>query len=384
MIMKSWIDSWHVSPSLNKDYDVIDGLRGMAILMVVACHILYHNPNGGTLERLIGGTIAAGTHGVTVFFALSGFLISLPFWKRKSQGISGLMPPGYTSRRFWKIYPPLALSLVLLAPVYVFKTGDTSYFSIALKWLAGLPLASPTEGKFNPVMWSLIVEIHFYATLPLLFFLTRKLDYKSTRITLFLVLLTIPCAYRWWNLSRGISMSLHPLIQTWYPSKLDAFAFGVLIGGMETARSIRKSWARLGDYGLILLVAALLMTSWVNYTGFENSKFLHESLDFLVKISTAMMILYIADVFRPGVRLLSATWLRFLGIISYEWYLLHHPIFYWIRGAFGGASGGDLKKYLLIVSLSAGASLFLAALIYRHFSLPILRWGRNRAKKSGL
>lgn len=376
----SWLDKWHVSPSLNKDYDVIDGLRGIAILMVVACHVLYHNPQSGALVRIIGGMISAGTYGVTVFFALSGFLISLPFWKRKSQGHAGLMPPGFASRRFWKIYPPLALSLLLLAPVYVFKTGDASYFPIALKWLAGLPLVAPVEGRFNPVMWSLIVEVHFYATLPLLFFLTRKLNYKTTLITLFLVLLAVPCAFRWWGLSHGISSSIHPLIQTRYPASLDSFAFGVLIGGMETIRAIRRNWARLGDLGLALLLLGLFLTSLTQYLGAEHPLIVKEALDALVKLAAGLLILYIAKPDFISTRLLSASWLRWLGIISYEWYLFHQPIFIWTRQAFGGSSGGDVVKYLLIAGISIVTSLALAALIYRCFSLPILRRGRNRGK----
>lgn len=379
----SWLDSWHVSPSINKDYDVIDGLRGIAILMVVACHILYHDPSGGALERLIGGTIWAGGYGVTVFFALSGFLISLPFWKRKSQNAAQLMPPGYAKRRFWKIYPPLALSVLLLAPVYFLKFGDSSYFTIALKWLVGLPLVASVDGKFNPVMWSLIVEAHFYATLPLLFLLTRKLDYGKTLWMLFITLLLVPCVFRWWYASHGMAGTLHPLIQTRYPSSLDAFAFGVLIGGLETTRSIGKQWVRLADLGFALLFLGLFLSSLFAYLGLGHSAVRQESLDFMIRIAAGLMILYIADTTFPRTRMLSATWLRWLGVISYEWYLCHQPVFKLTRQAFGGSSGGDTVKYLLIVGISAAASLTLAALTYRCFSLPILRWGRNRAKAAG-
>lgn len=378
-----WLDTWHVSPSLNKDYDVIDGLRGIAILMVVACHILYHDPGGGMLERLIGGTIWAGAYGVTVFFALSGFLISLPFWKRKSQGAGKITPPGYARRRFWKIYPPLALSVLLLAPGYFIRYGDTSYFSIALEWLMGLPLIGSVDSRFNPVMWSLIVEVHFYATLPLLFLLTRKLDYGQTLKLIFVALLVVPVLFRWWYASNGMAGTLHPVIQTRYPSALGSFAFGVLIGGMETIRKLRGEWARLGDLGLLLLVLGLFLSSLFTYLGLEHSAVRQEGLDLMIWIAAGLMLLYIADPSFSRTRLLSASWLRWFGVISYEWYLFHQPIFQWVRRSFGGASGGNLLTYMLIVGISAGVSLALAALTYRYFSLPILRWGRKRAKAVG-
>jgi peptidoglycan/LPS O-acetylase OafA/YrhL len=380
----TWLDSWHVSPSLNKDYDVIDGLRGIAILMVVACHILYHDPAGGTLERLIGGTIWAGAYGVTVFFALSGFLISLPFWKRKSQGNPRLTPPGYARRRFWKIYPPLAISLLLLAPGYFIRYGDSTYFSIALEWLAGLPLITSVDGKFNPVMWSLIIEVHFYATLPLLFLLTRKLSYGQTLKLIFVTLLVVPVLFRWWYASHGMAATLHPMIQTRFPSSLDSFAFGVLIGGLETIRSIRREWVRLADLGLLLLVLGLFLSSLFTYFGLEQSAAREEGLGLMIRIAAGLMILYIADTSFSRTRLFSSTWLRWVGVISYEWYLFHQPVFQWTRRAFGGASGGSVVNYMLIVGISAGVSLSLAALTYRYFSLPILRWGRNRAKAAAV
>lgn len=76
---KEWLQSWHVSPSFNRDYDLIDGLRGIAILLVLGGHHIYVNPLSGSLARFVGGVFRAGGFGVTVFFALSGFLISWPF-----------------------------------------------------------------------------------------------------------------------------------------------------------------------------------------------------------------------------------------------------------------------------------------------------------------
>src|SRR4051794_10879713 len=100
-----WLACWKVDPAAGKEYEVLDGLRGVAILLVVMCHLLRLDPNGGAITQLWGGMVAAGTWGVTIFFALSGFLISDRFWKRKVEGAAQLVPERYAARRFWKIYP---------------------------------------------------------------------------------------------------------------------------------------------------------------------------------------------------------------------------------------------------------------------------------------
>ena len=105
---RHWLDAWHLDPCANRTYDFIDGLRGVAILMVVACHYCAFEENDTTANKFLHGCLSSLAMGVTLFFTLSGFLISWPFWRRKVNGIHPLMPPGYGWRRFWKIYPPLA------------------------------------------------------------------------------------------------------------------------------------------------------------------------------------------------------------------------------------------------------------------------------------
>src|SRR4029077_15797093 len=124
---KNWLDAWHVNPSANREYDVIDGVRGIAILLVVLSHLLYTPPQTSPFLHYLGGLFSAGGSGVIVFFALSGFLIAWPFWKRKWNGATQAVPWGYGWRRFWKIYPPLALSVIVLTPLYVLHTHDWSY-----------------------------------------------------------------------------------------------------------------------------------------------------------------------------------------------------------------------------------------------------------------
>jgi peptidoglycan/LPS O-acetylase OafA/YrhL len=369
-----WLDAWHVNPSVNREYDFIDGLRGVAILMVLACHFPYINPQSGTALHFISGMLGACGHGVTLFFALSGFLISWPFWKRKIAGSGQVVPAGYGWRRFWKIYPPLALSVLLLTPFYVIWKDDWSFVPIAGRWLAGLPFFVPVSGKLNPVMWTLVVEVQFYMVLPVLFICLRRVSPKNCLWILTFVFLLIPNAAR--DIF-GLTPTFHPDINSYFPSALDSFYLGILVAGLENLGSLKKAWAGWAMAGVILWPLTLLVAAWFSIHPESNTFAMKEVVGWMAKLAAGCLLFLVANVRHPLARMLCAPWLRWCGIISYEWYLCHQPMIGWARGTFGPA-GGNLFKYGAIVGGSFLASLMVAALAYRFFSLPILKFGRAK------
>jgi peptidoglycan/LPS O-acetylase OafA/YrhL len=244
------LESWHVAPSSNRDYHFLDGLRGIAILMVIGCHFVYVNPQAGSLVRFVGSLFSAGALGVPLFFSLSGFLISWPFWKAKIRPGRRVLPKGYGWRRFYKIYPPIAFSFLFLIPFYIWQTGDASYLTVALEWLVGWPLVSPIKGEVNPVMWSLAIEVQFYIVLPLVMLACRRL---SPRTCLWLV----PTLFFAAGLGRRClqaagwiaSYPFPAVIDSRFPAGLDYFAFGILVSGLHAAGKITRReapWAWLG------------------------------------------------------------------------------------------------------------------------------------------
>lgn len=368
----SWLDTWHVNPSFNREYDFIDGLRGIAILMVVAGHYLYINPKAGSFAHFVRGMLATGGYGVTIFFALSGFLISWPFWKRKVTHSTKAIPPGYGWRRFWKIYPPLALSIVLLTPVYISRTHDWSFLTIALQWLGGSAFFIPVSEKLNGVMWSLVVEVQFYILLPAVFLSLKQVSAKFSLWIMTIIFLLAPILT---HLVMGFSPVFDPEINSYFPSALDSFYFGILIAGLDNLGALKKSWSWLGDFGFAILLALVLASGCFGF--FSEAIVNFYGVRWLAKIAAGCLLLYAANPRNPRAQLLCAPWLRWFGIISYEWYLFHQPMIIWMRQSCGPA-GGNLFKYALITGVPFFISLFFSALVYRCFSLPILRHGRAK------
>jgi len=380
---KSWLDAWHVAPSASRDYDFIDGLRGVAILLVVACHLVYVNPQGNQLVLLVGGVFSAGTFGVTVFFALSGFLISLPFWKRKWENLPNSTPPGYGWRRFWKIYPPLALSLLLLTPIYFSRTGDSSFFLTMLKWLMGLPVVLLPNGHLNPVMWSLIVEVHFYLILPAFFLFLKRLKFKYCLALIPSIFLFVPLCFRIATGCYAPTLTLSPNIDVHFPALLDSFALGIFVAGLHTAGWLSSGWARFGNVGFFLLALCFIGQSCTQLWPFLPVGLTAELSHTLVLIASGLLLLYVANPDRLLGRYLAHPLLRWFGLISYELYLFHQPVILWARSSFGPANG-NILKYLLILGGSFLFSLIFSAFVYRYFSLPILKYGRSRANLNSL
>lgn len=373
-----WLNAWHIEPSSHKDYYLVDGLRGIAILLVVGCHFVAQNPLSSFWKKLAMGIISAGAVGVPIFFTISGFLISWPFWKRKAKGLKQVIPPGYAWRRFYKIYPPLALSILLLTPIYIFRSHDWSFCSLAAQWLVGVPLVVPVKGSLNPVMWSLVVEVQFYLLLPVIFYCFTKISIKNCLWlvfgTLFIGSIFFGYVYSIYGLKNGI----HPEIACYFPSLLDAFSFGVLLAGLENYwGGLPRQWASFGDWGFIALGILLIAISYLHLLYSDFGYALYLALRCATEIISIMLLCYIANPKNPRARLLSHPGLRWIGIISYEWYLFHQPIVLWARESFGPINSNPVK-YVAICGVSFVLGLGIAIFVYRYFSLPILKFGRAR------
>lgn len=372
---KDWLESWHVTPAGSQTYGFLDGIRGIAILLVLACHLLYVNPNASQHLLFLFGIFGAGTFGVTIFFALSGFLISLAFWKGKAGGTPTELRR-YALRRFWKIAPPLALSLLILTPLYIHFFGERDvYLKSAIQWLCGYAFILPVSGRLNPVMWSLIVEVHFYILLPLLFLALQKASYRTTLIIMSLGFLVVPVLARQIFEAFGNGFSLHPVIQVNFPSKLDAFAIGILIAGLHARNSLPALLTRLAPFGFLGIAIATVWTSHIGLTP-GTPKAFTEINNLIILASSGLLLAFIGNPAAAAKWFLDNRLLRWFGLVSYEWYLFHQAFFFFTWALVGDA-GGDATIYAARILIPALGSLILAALVYRYFSLPILRLTRG-------
>ena len=381
------IKRWKIVPSTGSHFDVLDGLRGVAILLVVASHTLYTNPANGLLSRMAGYVIAAGWMGVPIFFVLSGFLISYPFFQKRAANPQFWYQRGYVWRR---------IAIILFLAFYWWQFHDPAYLESAWKWASGLANFVQIPVPFNLSYWSLIVESHFYLMLPLLFWLTRGRTVHTTAIFMFGILFLVPMVVRHYTWPNGVYflpdytnllMRQTMLELARFPCELDYFAWGAVFAGVYVSLAAEREHLRplslFGYVGVLLMLVSLIFWGlWVRQFGIlsQPTRWGVEIGHLLPSLAAMLMLFFVFDARSLGARVLGCAPLRFIGIISYEWFLFHGPIVGWFHGLFPGQSHGNVLAYAWKTVVPLAATFIFAILVYRYFSLPILNHVRDRLK----
>lgn len=164
-----WIGKFARRTSSGSFIPAVDGLRFISITLVVLYHVEYFRlPGAPRILRLVG---SHANIGVQVFFAVSGFVLGLPF----ARAHLGLGPSvslkRYFLRRLTRLEPPYIINLSIWFAIQLVFLGRT-FRGLFPHLLASMMYAhnaiyhGPSE--VNPAAWSLEVEVQFYVLAPLL------------------------------------------------------------------------------------------------------------------------------------------------------------------------------------------------------------------------
>jgi peptidoglycan/LPS O-acetylase OafA/YrhL len=135
----------------------LDGLRGLAVLMVLWAH---STPISGAVERKLGFSFGFGYLGVEIFFVLSGFLITrILLWDR----VQGVPLRYFLARRFLRIFPIYYLTLAVAW--FLWRDPLAPWAAIYFSNYYNAIYAPVTHLSHT---WSLAVEEHFYIVWPLI------------------------------------------------------------------------------------------------------------------------------------------------------------------------------------------------------------------------
>ncbi len=346
---------------MRKHLPVLDGVRGMAALMVMGFHYFQfpsHIPDGG-LGRLIVRFNTVGQTGVDLFFVLSGFLITRILIETRDK-------PGFFTnfyaRRSLRILPLYYLFLVYFFFVHSPLIGrGVPAFSEYWWWLVylqNLPLTFGWPAYGPGHYWSLAVEEHFYLLWPMLvFFLSRR-----SLIAASWALIGLSLVVRIGLWSHGIDGFYFTL------TRLDALSFGALLALLEPWVAAHRSTAKRLFVGGVIALGLGLIPVFVLFSGSRAGWLQYVKYPLVAALYFAFLGWAVTAEERSlGRRFFASPAMRWVGGLGYGLYVYHGACFHWFDVVIPN------RHPLAYLPLAFGFSFVVAYLSFTLFEKPLLR-----------
>ena len=361
----------------NERIEVVDLLRGLSCLGVLLYHVridlwigwwrITTYPKEYSSLAKVMAWLSIPTpflgYAIILFFLISGFCIHYP----NSLSISTPCWKTYLKRRFWRIYPAYLIAILLTSVISFYchiKWGDNTWsLERILRVVTVSQNYPPGNGQFlsKPSLWTIPLEIEFYALYPLVFFALLKFGFLK-------VLISSVCI-------SGLAIYFTKQGAYWI-SFTAIFLWPSWLLGAWIALLHRKK--KLADLNLFYvyppLISALVLAltsrlqncdSWIQYACWTGFYFF-----FFVAVLRSESLFKINE----NLILRSLAW---VGRISFSMYLVHFPLFklfgYLHCQAFGEKPANFLISLLYIIPV-----MFFSWLFFKYIENPIHGWSKNR------
>jgi len=348
---------------------------------VVAFHVraicsyhLHASPSGKTIEGdLVNDAFSVGDVGVQLFFAISGFILSLPFARQYLCAGNRVSLREYYVRRVTRIEPPYVIHLALLFllcavvlrhfPSHPQLYQNPAWAGHALKHiLASLAYANgfiyATHPYPNIVLWSLEVEVQFYILAPFLARVFMIGGAGKRRALLACLILLLPFAGGY---ASGLCQNPYRIIFS-LAGNLQYFFVGFLVADLYLTSRLAAP-ARNFIWDLLILMAAVAIVC------FRHSPWLNIALP-------GIMFICCLGAFRGAAafRFLGNPWITTIGGMCYTIYMYH-----WLMISMLVRLTGRWRTHILWLDLliqfvvMSAAIVFLCAILFALFERPFMR-----------
>jgi peptidoglycan/LPS O-acetylase OafA/YrhL len=372
--------------SYHKRFLALDGLRGVAVLLV----ILAHGSQNHLLPKTF--TFSGGMLGVAIFFVLSGFLITHLLLEEQAKTGRVSIAKFYARRalRIWPLYFAALGAYFFILPLIdqgnfgsiysrAGRPDSGSYYHLLgyAFFLQNYLFAVRDMHLGLGVLWSLAVEEHFYVFWPLLLVALRGRWLVSSLVCVAIATFGLRILTVFGMLPKYTSV--------WHMTHtaLDGLAAGCIIGclyhsrpGVLKALSRHRSLYLLG-WGLLLFLG------WTELRHMSLSPTLPAGEYYKIVLGTlaaAVIVSYLVGRADSSRLVLCSQPLTYVGKVSYGIYVLHPIVLVYVAASaahFGLLHGAG---YFLAITVYLAVAVGVAGLSFKFFEAPILRFKKRFAR----
>ncbi len=375
-----------ITPAATPRFDTVDLLRGLSIVSVVLLHTwlrmhfagfhLHFPPSPWLLYVLLRN----GGHGVTLFFAISGFLITLTSIRRFGS-LANMRPGVFYRIRFARIAPLLLTLLAILSILHLTHVegfrikGVTlpralfSALTFHLNWLEAIHMHAYLPANWD-VLWSLSVEEMFYLFFPLVSLAAFRLRRGPAAFIAILSLFVVLGPF-----ARTVFTANDQWVDTSYLAGMDAIALGCLAALLTHHLSQRPSPRKATLLALQLLGIAMMALFMLFLPWHWLRPLYHAGLGETI-LATGACLVMLASVLRARPGRVWTLPLRWFGRHSYEVYLTHEFLVIAGTEVYAKLHRGPLALWFLAILLLTAP---VGALTARFLSEPLNRRLRGAA-----
>jgi peptidoglycan/LPS O-acetylase OafA/YrhL len=326
----------------------LDGLRAVSFLIVFLAH--------AGVARVPGG------FGVTVFFYLSGFLITtLMRLEREKTGTVHL--GHFYLRRALRILPPFYLILVFACALTAVQLlpGELRPGVVAMQalhvsnyWF----IAHGSDGSPAGTVpyWSLAVEEHFYLLFPMLYIVLSRYLSREAQARVLVAICAAICVWR--VLLVGVFDAIEDRTYMASDTRFDSIFFGCALAiGMNPALDEPRGSDRLWKWGLLPAGLALLILTFV-----YRAEWFRETIRYTLQ-GIALTPVFVTAIRFPNwlfFRVLNTRAVAFVGVLSYSLYLVHQVILFLLGYQLWSVSPLTRGVLALLLSLGIAATIHFA------------------------
>lgn len=363
-------------------YEILDGLRGVAAMIVVAFHLFETYSKGPVFQILNHGYLA-----VDFFFVLSGFVIGYAYDDRWNK----MTTWGFFKRRLVRLHPMVIMGTVLGALLFYFsdcsgfplisKTSWQELIMIMLFAFTMLPATTKMDirgwGETNPLngpawslQWEYIANI-LYATI--------IRHFSKTMLAIFLVFaafLTLNLTMNWdvLNVLQARNYAAYTVIGGWSltPDQICIGASRLLypfFAGLLLSRINKLIKVRAGFWWCSLLIAALLVMPRIGGADKMWMNGIYESTTIIVLFP--LIVLMGAG---SNVSGRSVTVCKFFGEISYPLYIIHYPLVYLQVAWMHNHPDAPLGAHIFVSISTFVMAIAVAYACLKLYDIPVRNW----------